>query len=54
MQAEKDSILYYHELLSHAPYPEAKELIRKVIVEEGKHLTFLYRKMLEAGAEESG
>ena len=54
MQAEKDSILYYHELLSHAPYPEAKELIRKIILEEGKHLTFLHRKMVEARAEESG
>jgi len=54
MQAEKDSILYYHELLSHAPYPEAKELIRKIIVEEEKHLTFLHRKMVEARAEESG
>ena len=54
MQAEKDSILYYHELLSHAPYAEAKELIRKIIVEEGKHLTFLHRKMVEARTEESG
>ena len=47
MQAEKDSILYYHELLSHAPYPEAEELIREIIVEEGSHLTFLYRKLKE-------
>ena len=54
MQAEKDSILYYHELLSHAPYPEAKELIRKIILEEGKHLTFLHRKMVEFRTEESG
>jgi rubrerythrin len=54
MQAEKDSILYYHELLSHAPYPEAKDLIRKIIVEEGKHLTFLHRKMMESGAGGSG
>jgi len=41
MQAEKDSILYYHELLRHSPYPEARELVERIIAEEHTHFAFL-------------
>lgn len=46
MQAEKDSILYYHELLHHAPWPEAEELVKDIIAEEHRHFAIL-RKELE-------
>jgi len=45
MQAEKDSILYYHELLHHAPWPEAEELVKKIIEEEHKHFAILRREL---------
>lgn len=45
MQAEKDSIFYYHELLHHAPWPEAEELVKKIIAEEHKHFAILRREL---------
>ena len=47
LQVEKDSILYYQELRSHSPYPEAAELIEKVIVEERKHFKLIHDKLRE-------
>ncbi len=45
MQAEKDSILYYHELLRHSPYPEARELVDRIIAEEHTHFAFLKKEL---------
>lgn len=49
LRVEKDSILFYHELLSHAPWPEAKELLEKVIAEERRHLVFIQDKLRSLG-----
>jgi len=45
MQAEKDSILYYHELLHHAPFPDAEKLVREIIVEERRHFAILQKEL---------
>lgn len=45
MQAEKDSIFYYHELLHHAPWPEAEEMVKEVIAEEHRHFAILRREL---------
>lgn len=50
LRVEKDSILFYQELLAHAPWPEAKELIEKVIAEERRHLVFVQQKLASLGA----
>jgi rubrerythrin len=49
LQVEKDSILFYHELLAHAPWPEAKELLEKVIAEERRHVLFIREKLRSLG-----
>jgi len=49
LRLEKDSILFYHELLAHAPWPEARALIEKVIVEERRHVIFIYEKLASLG-----
>ena len=49
LQVEKDSILFYHELLSHAPWPEATELLEKIIAEERRHLGFIREKLRSLG-----
>ncbi|NLU37144.1 MAG: ferritin family protein [Clostridiales bacterium] len=41
IQAEKDSILYYTEMIINAKYVEAKEAFRRLLKEEKKHLTDL-------------
>lgn len=52
MQAEKDSILYYHELLHHAPWPEAEELVRKIIAEEHRHFGILREELMKLHKKE--
>ena len=49
LRVEKDSILFYHELLAHAPWPEAKELLEKVIAEERRHVLFIREKLRSLG-----
>jgi rubrerythrin len=49
LRLEKDSILFYHELLAHAPWPEAKELLEKVIAEERRHVLFIREKLRSLG-----
>ena len=53
MQAEKDSILYYHELLHHAPWPEAEELVKEIIAEEHRHFSILRRELEKLHKQES-
>jgi len=49
LRLEKDSILFYHELLAGAPWPEAKALIEKVIAEERRHVVFIQEKLASLG-----
>jgi len=49
LRLEKDSILFYHELLAHAPWPEAKTLLEKVIAEERRHVGFIHDKLASFG-----
>lgn len=49
MRLEKDSILFYHELLAHAPWPEAKTLLEKVIAEERRHVSYIHEKLASLG-----
>ncbi len=49
LRLEKDSILFYHELLAGAPWPEAKALIEKVIAEERRHVVFIHEKLASLG-----
>ena len=49
LRLEKDSILFYHELLASAPWPEAKELVEKVIAEERRHVVFIHEKLASLG-----
>jgi rubrerythrin len=49
LRLEKDSILFYHEVLANAPWPEAKELIEKVIDEERRHVVFIHEKLASLG-----
>jgi rubrerythrin len=49
LRVEKDSILFYHELLASAPWPEAKALIEKVIAEERRHVVFIHEKLASLG-----
>ncbi len=49
IQAEKDSILFYMELLNLLPVPE-KEAVKKILVEEKRHL----RRLLEYQVDFAG
>jgi len=49
LRLEKESILFYHELLASAPWPEAKALIERVIVEERRHVVFIHEKLASLG-----
>jgi len=49
LRLEKESILFYHELLAHAPWPEAKALVEKVIAEERRHVVFIQEKLASLG-----
>ena len=49
LRLEKDSILFYHELLAGAPWPEAKALLEKVIAEERRHVVFIHEKLVSLG-----
>ncbi len=49
LRLEKDSILFYHELLAHAPWPEARTLLEKVIAEERRHVSFVHEKLARIG-----
>lgn len=49
LRLEKDSILFYHELLAGAPWPEAKTLLEKVIAEERRHVVFIHEKLAGLG-----
>lgn len=45
LRVEKDSILFYRELLAHHPYPAARDLLEKVIEEERTHFCFISEKL---------
>lgn len=47
IQAEKDSILFYTEMVINSKYTEAKEAFRRLIREEKKHLIDLQTKLNE-------
>ncbi|HHY81108.1 MAG TPA: ferritin family protein [Clostridiales bacterium] len=47
IQAEKDSILFYAEMIINARYVEAKEAFRRLLKEEKKHLIDLQRSLDE-------
>jgi len=49
LRLEKDSILFYHDVLAGAPWPEAKVLIEKVIAEERRHVVFIHEKLVSLG-----
>ena len=49
LRLEKDSILFYHALLGSAPWPEARELIEKVIAEERRHVVFIHERLSSLG-----
>ena len=49
LRIEKESILFYHELLAHAPWPEARVLVEKVIAEERRHVAFIHEKLASLG-----
>jgi rubrerythrin len=49
LRLEKESILFYHELLAHAPWPEARALVEKVIVEERRHVAFIHERLVSLG-----
>lgn len=49
LRLEKDSILFYHELLAGAPWPEAKALVERVIAEERRHVVFIHEKLASLG-----
>jgi len=41
IQAEKDSILYYQDLIDQVPFPDATAAIRKILSEEKQHVLML-------------
>ena len=41
IQAEKDSLLYYRDLIEHIPFPDAAAAIRKILSEEKQHILML-------------
>jgi rubrerythrin len=41
IQAEKESILYYRDLIDHIPFPDAAAAIRKILAEEKQHFLML-------------
>ncbi len=45
IQAEKDSILFYTEMIINAKFVEAKDAFRKLLKEEKKHLIDLQTKL---------
>jgi rubrerythrin len=49
LRLEKESILFYHDLLAGAPWPEAKALLEKVIAEERRHVVFIHEKLASLG-----
>jgi len=49
MRIEKESILFYHELLCHSPWPEARELFEKVIAEERRHFRLIHDQLRRFG-----
>lgn len=49
LRLEKESILFYHELLAGAPWPEARVLLEKVIAEERRHVVFIHEKLTSLG-----
>ena len=44
LRLEKETILFYHELLAHSPWPQARELIGEVIAEERRHVRYIQEK----------
>jgi rubrerythrin len=49
LRLEKESILFYHELLASSPWPEAKALVEKVLAEERRHVVFIHEKLARLG-----
>ena len=47
IQAEKDSILFYTEMIINARYVEAKNAFRRLLKEEKKHLIDLQTRLNE-------
>lgn len=50
LRLEKETILFYHELLAHSPWPEARELVGEVIAEERRHVGYIHEKLGGLGA----
>lgn len=42
LRIEKDSVMYYQELVHHSPFPDAEQALRKVIEEEKRHFFQVY------------
>lgn len=49
LRLEKESLLFYHDLLGHAPWPEARALLEKVMAEERRHVAFIQEKLASLG-----
>jgi rubrerythrin len=49
LRMEKDTLLFYHDLLSHSPWPEAEELLQQVMAEERRHVSFIQEKLESLG-----
>jgi rubrerythrin len=57
IQAEKDSILYYRDLIEQVPFPDAAAAIGKILSEEKQHflmLSGLLRRLLSTRSSDSG
>ena len=57
IQAEKDSILYYRDLLEQIPFPDAAAAIRKILAEERQHflmLSGLLQRLRSTGSRDRG
>ena len=49
LRLEKESILFYHELLAGSPWPEARAMLEKVVAEERRHVVFINDKLASLG-----
>lgn len=50
LRIEKDSILFYRELMEHSPWPAARELLEKVVAEERRHVRFIHERIAALAA----
>lgn len=49
LRLEKDSILFYHDVLAGALWPEARALLEKVIAEERRHVVIIHERLVSFG-----